>query len=396
MFYQIATGYAGVWYGIDPFDQPGVELGKQLTYAAMGRPGYEAAARRAGRGCERSGTSMATSRTRVRAPLAVCLTLPPSRPTFTGRANPATCEGVQTWLTRPSGRSICTRARWRWCRGGVTVRDPAKLRSHGHRPAGLAGSVRHRRGARGGPVAAVGAGPGDRRPPGLDPGALRGPRPGRRERLHRARHQRAHDGLRHRARRLPGRPSGQGRRDPARDRAFRDRLHRPAAGRVRLGADRRRAPRRLRPAALHPGRPLPGQPEEVPGRSRGRGRRGEEADRRGDRRRLLQHRRRHLDAGRSLASHAGGAAAAQLRARGRDHRVHPGARARWRHRLRRRGDRRGRHEEQHRRGAARLHAAATRPAWPPTRARSRGSARSRSRRGRRTAGWSCPTARWPT
>jgi glucose-6-phosphate isomerase len=44
MFYQIATGYAGVWYGIDPFDQPGVELGKKLTYAAMGRPGYDAPA----------------------------------------------------------------------------------------------------------------------------------------------------------------------------------------------------------------------------------------------------------------------------------------------------------------------------------------------------------------
>jgi glucose-6-phosphate isomerase len=44
MFYQLATGYAGVWYGVDPFDQPGVELGKQLTYGAMGRPGYEAAA----------------------------------------------------------------------------------------------------------------------------------------------------------------------------------------------------------------------------------------------------------------------------------------------------------------------------------------------------------------
>lgn len=41
MFFQIATGYAGVWYGVDPFDQPGVELGKKLTYAAMGRPGYE-------------------------------------------------------------------------------------------------------------------------------------------------------------------------------------------------------------------------------------------------------------------------------------------------------------------------------------------------------------------
>jgi glucose-6-phosphate isomerase len=41
MFFQLATGYAGVFYGIDPFDQPGVELGKTLTYAAMGRPGYQ-------------------------------------------------------------------------------------------------------------------------------------------------------------------------------------------------------------------------------------------------------------------------------------------------------------------------------------------------------------------
>ena len=45
MFFQLATGYAGVWYGIDPFDQPGVELGKRLTYAAMGRPGYASATR---------------------------------------------------------------------------------------------------------------------------------------------------------------------------------------------------------------------------------------------------------------------------------------------------------------------------------------------------------------
>jgi len=42
MFLQLATGYAGVWYGVDPFDQPGVELGKKLTFAAMGRSGYEA------------------------------------------------------------------------------------------------------------------------------------------------------------------------------------------------------------------------------------------------------------------------------------------------------------------------------------------------------------------
>jgi glucose-6-phosphate isomerase len=42
MFFQLAVGYAGAWYGIDPFDQPGVELGKRLTYAAMGRPGHQA------------------------------------------------------------------------------------------------------------------------------------------------------------------------------------------------------------------------------------------------------------------------------------------------------------------------------------------------------------------
>ena len=40
MFFQLATGYAGAWYGVNPFDQPGVELGKRLTFAAMGRQGY--------------------------------------------------------------------------------------------------------------------------------------------------------------------------------------------------------------------------------------------------------------------------------------------------------------------------------------------------------------------
>lgn len=41
MFLQVATGFAGVYYGVDPFDQPGVELGKVLTYGALGRPGFE-------------------------------------------------------------------------------------------------------------------------------------------------------------------------------------------------------------------------------------------------------------------------------------------------------------------------------------------------------------------
>jgi glucose-6-phosphate isomerase len=43
MMLQIATVYAGHFYGIDPMDQPGVELGKQLTYGIMGRPGFDQA-----------------------------------------------------------------------------------------------------------------------------------------------------------------------------------------------------------------------------------------------------------------------------------------------------------------------------------------------------------------
>jgi glucose-6-phosphate isomerase len=39
---QIATVYAGGLYNVDPLDQPGVELGKQLTYGILGRPGFEA------------------------------------------------------------------------------------------------------------------------------------------------------------------------------------------------------------------------------------------------------------------------------------------------------------------------------------------------------------------
>ncbi|MGH7446608.1 MAG: glucose-6-phosphate isomerase [Longimicrobiales bacterium] len=42
MMLQIATIYAGVLYDVDPLAQPGVELGKQLTYALMGRPGFAA------------------------------------------------------------------------------------------------------------------------------------------------------------------------------------------------------------------------------------------------------------------------------------------------------------------------------------------------------------------
>jgi len=40
MFFQIATVLAGALYGVDPLDQPGVELGKVLTYGMLGREGY--------------------------------------------------------------------------------------------------------------------------------------------------------------------------------------------------------------------------------------------------------------------------------------------------------------------------------------------------------------------
>jgi glucose-6-phosphate isomerase len=41
MMLQLATVYAGVYYDVDPLDQPGVELGKELTYGLMGRAGFE-------------------------------------------------------------------------------------------------------------------------------------------------------------------------------------------------------------------------------------------------------------------------------------------------------------------------------------------------------------------
>lgn len=41
MLFQIATVYAGALYDVNPLDQPGVELGKRLTYGLMGREGVE-------------------------------------------------------------------------------------------------------------------------------------------------------------------------------------------------------------------------------------------------------------------------------------------------------------------------------------------------------------------
>lgn len=45
MFLELATAYAGRLYGVNAFDQPGVELGKQFTYAMLGRADAEQARR---------------------------------------------------------------------------------------------------------------------------------------------------------------------------------------------------------------------------------------------------------------------------------------------------------------------------------------------------------------
>jgi glucose-6-phosphate isomerase len=41
MLLQIATVFGGALYDVDPLNQPGVELGKQLTYGLMGREGAD-------------------------------------------------------------------------------------------------------------------------------------------------------------------------------------------------------------------------------------------------------------------------------------------------------------------------------------------------------------------
>jgi len=41
MFFETSTAFMGYLLNIDPFNQPGVKLGKQLTSTLMGRPGFE-------------------------------------------------------------------------------------------------------------------------------------------------------------------------------------------------------------------------------------------------------------------------------------------------------------------------------------------------------------------
>lgn len=46
MLWEAATSIMGGLLNIDPYDQPAVQLGKEYTYALMGKPGYEKLARR--------------------------------------------------------------------------------------------------------------------------------------------------------------------------------------------------------------------------------------------------------------------------------------------------------------------------------------------------------------
>lgn len=40
-FFELVTAFTGFLYGVNPFNQPGVEEGKNLTYGIMGREGFE-------------------------------------------------------------------------------------------------------------------------------------------------------------------------------------------------------------------------------------------------------------------------------------------------------------------------------------------------------------------
>ena len=40
-FFELETAYMGEMLGVDTYNQPGVENGKNATYALLGRKGYE-------------------------------------------------------------------------------------------------------------------------------------------------------------------------------------------------------------------------------------------------------------------------------------------------------------------------------------------------------------------
>ena len=44
--YEVTTSFAGALFGINTYDQPAVELGKEATFALMGKAGFEELAKK--------------------------------------------------------------------------------------------------------------------------------------------------------------------------------------------------------------------------------------------------------------------------------------------------------------------------------------------------------------
>ena len=217
---------------------------------------------------------------------------------------------------------------------------------------------------------------------------------GETSRVHRARDQRPRHGVRHGARDLPNRHSklnaGAFILEIARSEiAYTDQRPAEYVAVMLAAALARGVPR----PGVHSGRSLPGQREEVRGRSRDRSGCGEGARARSDRRGLLQHRHRYVDARRHPQADARRTAAAQLRSRDRHSPNGSRARAQGRDDLRRWRDRRSGHAKQHGRRAARVHG---RLQSQPAGRNDRDCRRSACSRARRTAAWCLPTARSPT
>ena len=277
---------------------------------------------------------------------------------------------------------------------GVTVRDPARLRSAAtDRLAWRAVFAdRDEREAARWLLWELGQATGAR--PASINELYHGAGAGRMRGVHRARDQRADDGLRHRPGHLPRRAGGQGRGHHPRDRAIGDRLHRAApAEYVAVMIARRPA------GGIHPARC---SFRATTARSTTRSTQADPEGEVGEVKKLIAEEVGagfyNIDVDTStlvdLAQPTPGRAAAanyeraaEITAFIREHGAGRASPSRWAAEIGEVG-----HEEQHRGGAARLHAGLQPDAWRPM-GGPRASARSRSRPGPRTAGWCYPTDR---
>ncbi len=195
---------------------------------------------------------------------------------------------------------------------------------------------RRRRHHRGRPMGRLGGIPGVGRAVREHPRSVHGSRSWRGVRLHGARHQPAHPGVRHGRGGLPhlGR-AGRGGRHPG-ARAQRAGVHLPASRRVHHERPRGRHRGRLEGPRVRPGRPLPVQRQEVRRRPGRRHRHAAQGHPRCARRGLRQHRHRLIHAGRPFAAERGPRTAGQLHPRRRALGAHPGARSGGAHGVHRR------------------------------------------------------------